>query len=285
MAAKGRSARSFSFTKEWYNTGPAGSPPAQNSKGTPPPSAETSATSATSATNEHKGFTINPFPLLAHATENIDLSARLRAFSNNFAVIGALWCTLSLTALTMHPLDDVYKETHRLGGAAVTDCVGGTPPAANATRRRTHVTPPDRIVRQPILVAYLGIPEQYLQDIYMACWSLSFFTSALGLALSTVVAGVVASTVPSYAKLFVRRHSDILLALPILQGVSSGLAGVGLSVGIDEARGEPVAWIGYLGTVTGGVIVGRSTMNVLRGYNASRAAGKFNISPPQKPKM
>ena len=41
----------------------------------------------------------------------------------------------------------------------------------------------------------------------------------------------------------------MLLALPLLKGVSSGLAGVGLSVGIDEARRDPVAVIGYLGTI------------------------------------
>lgn len=151
-------------------------------------------------------------------------------------------------------------------------------------RRRTSLNapPPDTRVRKPILVKYFGIPEQYLQDIYVGCWSVSFFASAIGLGLSTVVAGIVASTAPAYVKIFVRRHSDILLALPMCQGISSGFAAVGLSVGLDEARGEPVAWIGYLGTIIGGTIVGRSTFTVLKGYKASRAAGKLSVPPPPK---
>ena len=223
----------------------------------------------------------NPFHLLAHATENIDLSSRLRAFSNNFAVIGALWCTLSITALTMAPIDDVYKNTGRVEAEPV---VGVSLSAMELRRRRTsvNVPPPDTRIRKPVLVKYFGVPEQYLQDIYMACWSASFFTSAIGLGLSTVVAGIVAATAPAYVKIFVRRHSDILLALPLCQGMSSGFAAVGLSVGLDEARGEPVSWIGYLGTIAGGTIVGRSTLNVLRGYKASRAAGKLSVPTPPK---
>lgn len=230
----------------------------------------------------------NPFPLLAHATENIDLSSRLRAFSNNFAVIGALWCTLSISALSFSPIDDVYKDTERIDNI--------TPAQANSNstylsavrwRRATTraVSPPEpaserpcggQRKRPPILVKYFGIPETYLEDIYVACWSASFFTSAIGLGLSTVIAGIVAATAPAYIKIFVRRNSEILLALPVCQGLSSGFAAVGLSVGLDEARGEPISWIGYVGTVAGGAIVGSSTMKVLKGYKASRAAGKLS---------
>ena len=42
---------------------------------------------------------INPCPLLAHSTENIDLASRLRSYSINFGIVDALWCMLSIAAL------------------------------------------------------------------------------------------------------------------------------------------------------------------------------------------
>ena len=71
------------------------------------------------------------------------------------------------------------------------------------------------------------------------------------------------------------------MALPVCQGLSSGFAAVGLTVGLDEARGEPVSWIGYIGTIAGATIVGSSTLKVLRGYKASRAAGKLSVPVPK----
>lgn len=229
----------------------------------------------------------NPFPLLAHATEHHDLASRLRAFSNTFAVIGALWCSLSIGALAQAPIDDIYKDTDRIDNL---DPVQPPKSVLAAVRWRKATSraaveaqqnQPKNKRRPPVLVKYFGVPEEYLEDIYMACWSASFYTSAIGLALSTVVAGIVASTAPAYVKIFVRRHSDILMALPVCQGLSSGFAGVGLAVGLDEARGEPLSWIGYIGTVAGGLVVGNSTLKVLRGYKASRAAGKLSTPPPK----
>lgn len=52
----------------------------------------------------------NPFPLLAHATENIDLSSRLRSYSNTFGIIGALMCSLSISALSMMPMERRPKK-------------------------------------------------------------------------------------------------------------------------------------------------------------------------------
>lgn len=231
----------------------------------------------------------NPFPLLAHATEHHDLASRLRAFSNTFAVIGALWCSLSIGALAQAPIDDVYKDTDRIDNLdpvqppksvlAAVRWRKATSRAAVENEANKKRTGPKR--RPPVLVKYFGVPEEYLEDIYMACWAASFYTSAMGLALSTVVAGIVASTAPAYVKIFVRRHSDILMALPVCQALSSGFAGVGLAVGLDEARGEPLSWIGYIGTVAGGVVVGNSTLKVLKGYKASRAAGKLSTPPPK----
>lgn len=222
----------------------------------------------------------NPFHLLAHATENIDLSSRLRSYSNNLSIVGALWCTLSITALTMAPIDDVYKETRRMENTTAKTEGGHT---VIIQRRQTSINmpPPDHRKRQPVLVKYFGIPEQYLEDIYMACWSASFFTSAIGLGLSTVVTGIVAATAPAFVKLFVRRHSDVLLAMPFCQALSSGFGAVGLTVGLDEARGEPVSWIGYIGTIAGAVILGGSTRKVLRGYKAARTSGRLNVSLPK----
>ena len=103
---------------------------------------------------------LNPFPLLAHATENIDLTSCLRSYSNTFGIIGALMCTLSMQALSFNPMED-----NDLPKVHDTD-------QDTMTRKRT-----------PILVKYLRIPEKYLQDMYIASWAVSFFSSAIGLGL------------------------------------------------------------------------------------------------------
>lgn len=178
----------------------------------------------------------------------------------------------------MTPIEDVYKETERADGQQQQHQQQRKQTATHddgMDKRRSHR-------RRPILVKYFGVPEPYLEDFYMAAWSCSFFSSAVGLGLSTVVAGLVASTAPSYIKIFVRRHSDILIALPICQGLSSGFAAIGLSVGLDEARGEPVSWIGYIGTIVATSVVGGSTFQVLKGYKASRKAGKVQITSPKE---
>jgi hypothetical protein len=228
----------------------------------------------------------NPFPSLTQATKDIDLSARLRSFSNNFSVIGALWCSLSMAALSMAPIDDVYKDTERIENA------GCTEGSAVIVRRRTTIMIPKHMPaprkapgerrRTPVLVKYFGLNESLLEDIYMALWSASFFASAIGLGLSTVVAGIVASTAPGYIKIFVRRHSNIILAIPVFQAFSGAFAFAGLTVGLDEARGEPVSYIGYIGTIGGTAIIGKATFDVLKGYKAYRAAGKI-ISTPKQP--
>ncbi|CAB9515131.1 expressed unknown protein [Seminavis robusta] len=223
----------------------------------------------------------NPFNLLAASTENVELSSRLRAFSNNFGIIGALWCTLSISALSVAPIDDVYKDTERI------ENISPESTAVLVHRRTTKLVvptpkpPPDGRRRKPVLVKYFGMSEHLLEDIYMASWSASFFASAIGLGLSTVVSGIVASTAPAYVKIFVRRHSDILLAIPMCQALSSGCAGIGLSVGLDEARGEPVSFIGFAGTIGGAAVVGNATFKVLKGYKAYRAAGKLSAAPKQ----
>ena len=77
------------------------------------------------------------------------------------------------------------------------------------------------------------------------------------------------------------RIFSILIALTICQGISSGFAAIGLTVGLDEARGEPVSWIGYIGSVGGAAVVGGAAFQVSKGYKASRAAGKVQIAPPK----
>jgi hypothetical protein len=236
--------------------------------------------------NLPKPHSANPFPSLAEATENLELSARLRSFSNNFSVIGALWCSLSMAALSMAPIDDVYKDTERIDNAGCTDG------SAVIVRRRTTIMIPKQAPapqkasrerrRTPVLVKYFGLSESLLEDIYMSLWSASFFASAIGLGLSTVVAGIVASTAPGYIKVFVRRHSDIIVAIPLFQAFSGAFAFAGLTVGLDEARGEPVSYIGYIGTIGGTAIIGKATLDVLKGYKAYRAAGKL-IPPPKQP--
>jgi hypothetical protein len=201
----------------------------------------------------------NPFPLLAHATENIDLSSRLRSYSNTFGIIGALMCTLSISALSMMPMERPTKQ----------DDAGNDDETTIAHSQR---------VGRPMLTRYLGLSRDQLEDLYIACWAASFYTSGVGLGLSTVVAGVVAATAPSYVKIFVRRHSDLLVALPACQAISGALAGLGLFVGLDEARGEPVSWIGVLGIYAWSVLLGGSTVRVLRDYKKARAAGKVSPS-------
>ncbi|KAI2502663.1 hypothetical protein MHU86_11788 [Fragilaria crotonensis] len=212
----------------------------------------------------------NPFPFLAHTTENIDLASRLRSYSNTFGIIGALMCTLSITALTMMPVESIPDE-----GFAQIATTGSTP---STSRKLVKAREPS-----PILVKYFGVPKHHLEDAYIASWAASFYTSGIGLGLATLVAGIVAATAPAYVKIFVRRHSDILIALPIFQALSIGFAGVGLFLGLDETRGEPVSWIGLLGTAAGGGILTVSTARVLRGYHAARTAGK--LSPPVPPKV
>jgi hypothetical protein len=213
----------------------------------------------------------NPFPFLAHTTENIDLGSRLRSYSNTFGIIGALMCTLSITALTMMPVESIPDE----GFAPLANVASGAP---STSRKLAKAREPS-----PILVKYFGVPKQHLEDVYIASWAASFYTSGIGLGLATLVAGIVAATAPAYVKIFVRRHSDILIALPIFQALSIGFAGVGLFLGLDETRGEPVSLIGLLGTVAGGGILTVSTARVLRGYHAARTAGK--LSPPLPPKV
>jgi hypothetical protein len=201
----------------------------------------------------------NPFPLLAHATENIDLSSRLRSYSNTFGIIGALMCTLSISALSMMPMERPTKQDD------------------SESDDETSIALSQGAGR-PMLTRYLGLSRDQLEDLYIACWAASFYTSGVGLGLSTVVAGVVAATAPSYVKIFVRRHSDLLVALPVCQAVSGALAGIGLFVGLDEARGEPVSWIGVLGIYAWSVLLGGSTVRVLRDYKKARAAGKVSSS-------
>ena len=201
----------------------------------------------------------NPFPLLAHATENIDLSSRLRSYSNTFGIIGALMCSLSISALSMMPMERPKKQND----------------SDSNDRNKTLIK---KGAGQPVLVKYLGLSRDQLEDLYIAFWAASFYTSGVGLGLSTIVAGVVAATAPSYVKIFVRRHSDLLVALPISQAISGGFAGLGLFVGLDEARGEPVSWIGVLGVYAWSILLGASTMRVLKDYQKARAAGKVSSS-------
>jgi hypothetical protein len=215
---------------------------------------------------------LNPFPFLAHTTENIDLASRLRSYSNTFGIIGALMCTLSITALTMMPVESIPEQQ---GFDHVTTAASTT-----SSRKLVKAREPS-----PILVKYLGIPKHHLEDAYIASWAASFYTSGIGLGLATLVAGIVAATAPAYVKIFVRRHSDILIALPIFQALSIGFAGVGLFLGLDDTRGEPVSWIGLLGTVAGGGILTVSTARVLRGYHAARTAGKLSAAPVVPPKV
>lgn len=239
---------------------------------------------------------LNPFPFLAHATENIDLASRLRSYSNTFGIIGALMCTLSITALTMMPVEAIpddstyYRHQHQqkqddetssaIGAASATSQVApnSVPLPPKPTTRTQTQTMTKKREPSPILVKYLGFPKDLLEDFYIASWAASFYTSGIGLGLATLVAGIVAATAPSYVKIFVRRHSDILIALPIFQALSIGFAGVGLFLGLDESRGEPVSWIGLIGTAAGGAILTASTWRVLRGYHAARTAGKLSSS-------
>ena len=212
----------------------------------------------------------NPFPFLAHTTENIDLASRLRSYSNTFGIIGALMCTLSITALTMMPVESIPDNDGFAHVAAASS-------TTSSSRKLVKAREPS-----PILVKYFGVPKHHLEDAYIASWAASFYTSGIGLGLATLVAGIVAATAPAYVKIFVRRHSDILIALPIFQALSIGFAGVGLFVGLDDTRGEPVSWIGLLGTVAGGGILTLSTARVLRGYHAARTAGKLSAPVPPK---
>ena len=70
--------------------------------------------SSKSGDSVHPPPLLNPFPLLAHATENIDLASRLRSYSNTFGIIGALMCTLSITALTMMPVESEEGLTEKM---------------------------------------------------------------------------------------------------------------------------------------------------------------------------
>jgi len=98
--------------------------------------------SSKSGDSAHPPPLLNPFPLLAHATDNIDLASRLRSYSNIFGIIGALMCTLSITALTMMPVESEEGLSEKNEAAATT-----------------------RKKREPssILVKYLGVPKDRLQ--------------------------------------------------------------------------------------------------------------------------
>ena len=210
-------------------------------------------------------------------------------------------CTLSITALTMMPVeaipdDSKYHHQHQQQQGDETSAATTTGGAATQTATNNSVsispTPTRKQIMMkkrepsPILVKYLGFPKDLLEDFYIASWAASFYTSGIGLGLATLVAGIVAATAPSYVKIFVRRHSDILIALPIFQALSIGFAGVGLFLGLDESRGEPVSWIGLIGTAAGGGILTTATWRVLRGYHAARTAGKLStITPPAPPPL
>jgi hypothetical protein len=77
------------------------------------PPLSVSNTSISSLTYQSHEFTHAPsiwnlFPFLVHMTEPADLSLRLRSYSNTFGIIGALLCTLSITALTMMPISSEF---------------------------------------------------------------------------------------------------------------------------------------------------------------------------------
>jgi hypothetical protein len=236
-----------------------GASPSKKTVTTTAPAAEGEATKQQTTKIEEPSN--NPFPLLAHATENIDLSSRLRSYSNTFGIIGALMCSLSISALSMMPMERRPKKQNDADN-----------------NDETNKTLIKKGAGQPMLVTYLGLTRDQLEDLYITFWAASFYTSGVGLGLSTVVAGVVAATAPSYVKIFVRRHSDLLVALPICQAISGGFAGLGLFVGLDEARGEPVSWIGILGVYAWSVLLGGSTVRVLKDYKKARAAGKVSSS-------
>jgi hypothetical protein len=130
------------------------------------------------------------------------------------------------------------------------------------------------------LVKYFGFPREFLEDVYIASWAAAFYTSVTALGLSGLVAATVAATAPSYIKIFVRRHSGILVLLPVLSSLSMGFSSLGLMIGLDETRGTPISWIGVVGTIFGGSLLLGSTVQVLRCYRATQVSGKFLNNHP-----
>jgi hypothetical protein len=217
---------------------------------------------------------------------NTDLSLRLPSYSNTFGIIGALLCTLSITALTMMPVELDFESEDHFNNLSSSSSLSLS--SSSNHRRVTILTQRRSLLPFPsnqsqrrscsptlLLVKYLGISKHYLEDVYIASWAAAFYTSVTALGLSGLVAATVAATAPSYIKIFVRRHSGILVLLPVLSSLSMGFSSLGLMVGLDETRGTPISWIGVIGTLFGRSLLLGSTVQVLRCYRATRMSGKF----------
>ena len=107
-----------------------------------------------------------------------------------------------------------------------------------------HVTFTHHTSGTSLLVSW-GIPESKLDDFYTACCAGSFYTGVGTTVLSSIINAWLAATPPGGVRTFVKMHSWFIVAMPALLGISTGLAGSALFIGLDRAHGTPVCLYGF----------------------------------------
>lgn len=128
-----------------------------------------------------------------------------------------------------------------------------------------HIAATQKVSGTSLLVSW-GVPREELHGIYTACCAGSFYSSVTAMGLSAVINAWLAATPPGGVRHFVRSHSLFIVTVPGLLGLSTGLAGVALFIGLDRAKGTPISYIGLGGTTVGGILIGSAW---LRGWNCT----------------
>ena len=115
-----------------------------------------------------------------------------------------------------------------------------------------HVAFTQRVSETSLLLSW-GVPRNRIDDVYVACCAGSFYCGVGTTVLSSVINAWLAATPPGGVRPFVRMHGWFIVAMPALLGVSTGLAGSALVIGLDRAHGAPVSYVGLVGTLVSAV--------------------------------
>jgi len=229
----------------------------------------------------------NPWRTLAELCPSEEmLSDKVENTTRTFGIVAALMGSLAAALLTLNPYDgydanrepvandnstnekDSYEFQNGLSrinknknGNQLT--YDNQPPPFSPLlikRRNTspnfieHVTFTHHVSGTSLLVSW-GIPESKLDDIYTACCAGSFYAGVGTTVLSSVINAWLAATPPGGVRTFVRMHSWFIVAMPAMLGISTGLAGGALFIGLDRTHGTPVSYIGLAGTTLGGLML------------------------------
>lgn len=204
----------------------------------------------------------NPWHDLADVCEDPVLSDKVDSVTRTFGVVAALMCSLSAALLAVNPLPPEAEETSNPGHQDQNGSADSVETKSTDKGLIEHVALTEHVSGTSLLVSW-GVPPAKLHDIYMACCAGSFYGGVGATGLSAVLNAWLAATPPGGARVFVKRHSVFICTIPALLGISTGLAGVALFIGLDRSKGTPISYIGLGGTVLGGALIGSST---LRGW-------------------